>query len=76
MRSPWGPAGILWLPAPRSLSRSSREALVWLGRPGCQGGAQLGSWHGPLAALPVRAAFATVATSLLFSVALSPQLLF
>ena len=53
-----------------------QRSPVWLGRPGCQGGAQLGSWHGPLAALPVRATFATLATSLLFSVALSPQLLF
>lgn len=33
VRSPWGPAGILWLPAPPSLSRSSREALSgWAGR--------------------------------------------
>lgn len=40
------------VPASPSLPSSSREALVQLGGRGCQGGAQLGGWHGPLAALP------------------------
>lgn len=34
------------------LSGSCREALVQLGGRGCRGGAQLGGWHGLIAALP------------------------
>lgn len=70
MRNLCGPAGACFT----GLSRSSKEALVQLGRQGVPERSTAGrlAWAHRSTSLPVHAAVATVATSLLFSARLLP----
>lgn len=67
-----GPAGTLWLPALPSRSRSSRAALIQLGRAGVPGrstAGQLARAH-PSASRPIRAVIALFSARLLPTAAL------